>query len=256
MVKSKSILVSIVNYGNEQLKYLQKVIDSINSFKKYNTTIIVTTNVTLDPIIKGIDKINYVDNLSNWQLLPLVSRRMISSHVNDFDYYIYTENDHLWLERHVDNYIKYEGILPENYISGLIQYEYDETGRYYPGHHASYDWDYNSVEEFDRLKFAHFTNHHQASFLISNKKLKEISNKFDLNNFYSSDQYSLKCKVNTEIYKWSGYKKVICVSEFDDNLIHHLPNVYINGDLGRRSNQRSNDFKMINSLNKLLNKNT
>lgn len=248
----ESILVSIVNYGDEQLEYLQQVIHSINSFEKYDTTIFVTTNIPLEPMIEGIDHVVLIDDLPDWELLPLMARRVIDNYVGEFDYYIFSENDHLWKEHHIDNYIRYEKILPENYISGLIQYEYDETGRYYPAYHAHYEWDYNSVEEFHGLKFAHFTNVHQASFLLSNEKMVDIKNKFDLNSFWSRDQYSVKCKVNTEIYKWAGYKKVICISEFDDNLIHHLPNVYINGDGGQRIQQRSDDNRMRNALNRLL----
>lgn len=48
-------------------------------------------------------------------------------------------------------------------------------------------------------------------------------------------------------------KKVICISEFEKNLIHHLPNLYINGDKGRNKNQRSDDKKMKESLIRLLN---
>ncbi len=254
MKNKKSIFVSIVNYGDEQLQYLQQVVDSLNSFQKYDTTIFVTTNINLEGIINGVDKFIKIDSLPSWELLPLESRKVLLEQKGKYDYYIYTENDHLWLENHVDNYIRYETKLPDDYISGLIQYEYDSTGNYYPAYHAHYDWDYNSVINRGGLTFAHFTNVHQACFLISNKKLGEISSKFNLNDFYSNDEYSVKCKINTEIYKWSGYKKVICISEFSENLIHHLPNVYIHGDKGRNKNQRSDDFKMHKSLYKLFDK--
>jgi hypothetical protein len=252
MVERKSVLVSIVNYGEEQLEYLQKVVDSIKSFKKYDTTVLITSNVNLDGVIHSADHFVYITELPTWELLPLMARRVLVNYRNKFDYYLYTENDHLWQEHHVDNYIRYESILPVNYISGLIQYETDGVQNYYPAYHAHYDWDYNSVEEFGGLKFAQFTNQHQASFLISNDKFETINNNFNLNEFYSQDQYSIKCKVNTEIYKYSRYKKVICISEFDDNLIHHLPNVYIHGDGKVRIKQRSDSERMNNALKKLL----
>jgi hypothetical protein len=46
-------------------------------------------------------------------------------------------------------------------------------------------------------------------------------------------------------------KKLICISEFEDNLIHHLPNIYIKGELGRTQFNTPED-KMKNSLTKLL----
>ena len=46
-------------------------------------------------------------------------------------------------------------------------------------------------------------------------------------------------------------KKLICISEFENNLIHHLPDIYIKGERGRNS-LGSSEFKMYNSLKRLL----
>lgn len=50
----KSVLAVLVNYGEQQLVYLQSMIDALKSFEKYRVTIAVHTNVSL-PSIKGID---------------------------------------------------------------------------------------------------------------------------------------------------------------------------------------------------------
>lgn len=258
MVK-KNILVVIVNYGEEQLKYLQQVIDEFRTFKNYNVSIVIHSNITL-PTITKIDAGNVL-KLDDYQLLPMTCRQMINQEADNFDYFIYTENDHLWKEKHVERYEEYLNILPEDRIAGLIQYEENETGKYYPAYHAHYDWDYNSVEEFGGKKFAHFTNVHQASFILSKKQLAKIKETKDFNQFFSNDHYSVKCKTNTDIYQYCGMKKVICISDFNDNLIHHLPNVYIDGadgyvnadgTIGRRAKQRSDDKRMQAALKKLL----
>ena len=46
-------------------------------------------------------------------------------------------------------------------------------------------------------------------------------------------------------------KKVICISEFEDSLIHHLPNLYIEGAEGRQK-LRSDSEKMENAVRELL----
>lgn len=253
------ILAVLVNYGTEQLNYLQQVVSELKSFKKYNVTVVVHSNIPLDEIV-GIDQ-TVVIQLDNFQLLPMTCRQMIDREANNFDLFIWSENDHLWKEHHVDRYLEYVNILPENRIAGLIQYEEDETGRYYPAYHAHFDWDYNSVEEYGGKKFAHFNNVHQASFILTKEQLAKIKSERDFTQFFSNDHYSVKCKTNTDIYQYAGMKKVICISDFEDNLIHHLPNVYINGadgylkedgTIGRRSKQRSDDKKMQESLQKLL----
>ena len=36
------------------------------------------------------------------------------------------------------------------------------------------------------------------------------------------NKYSIKCKVNTDIYEDCGFRKLICVSDFEENIIHHI----------------------------------
>lgn len=244
------ILVAIVNFGDDQLQYLQQIINELKSFKKYKVSIVVHSNIDL-PNIKGIDLLNVIQ-MEDYEYLPMTCRQTIDQESDNFDYFIFTENDHLWKEHHIDKYIEYESILPKDRIAGLIQYEENETGRYYPAYHWIYDWDYNSVEEHNGKKFAHFTNIHQACFIISKEQLNKIKQQFDFSQFFAHDtQYSSKCRTNTDIYRYAGMKKLICISEFEDNLIHHLPNIYINGDKGRNK-QRSDENRMQEALTRLL----
>jgi len=247
------ILAVLVNYGTEQLNYLLQVVSELKSFKKYNVTVVVHSNIPLDEI-QEIDH-TVILKLNNYQLLPMTCRQTIDQNADNFDLFIWSENDHLWKEYHIDRYLEYTKILPENRIAGLIQYEEDETGRYYPAYHAHYDWDYNSVEEYGGKKFAHFTNVHQASFILTKKQLAKIKAEKDFTQFFSNDHYSVKCKTNTDIYQYARMKKVICISDFEDNLIHHLPNIYINGGPGEieyRVKQRSEESRMQNALKRLL----
>ena len=247
------ILVVLVNYGTEQLNYLQQVVNEIKSFKHLNATVIVNSNIDLN--IEGIDQVNVI-KLNNYQLLPLTCRETIWNCRFDYDVFLFGENDHLFKEIHILNHLKYSDILPKDRIAGLIQYEENENGKFYPAYHADYDWDYDNVEEYKGFKFAHFTNVHQATFILTKEQLLYIGSKYDFTQFFDTSNfhiYSEKCKVNTDIYQFCDMKKMICISEFEDNLIHHLPNIYINGDLGRLR-LGSDHSKMEEALNKLLNK--
>lgn len=271
----KSVLVVIVNFGTEQNRYLQQVITALKNIKQYRVTIVVNSNVEL-PDISGIDKLNVIRLASglhfwgklmfkldkrrwnkvvfDYNLLPMTCRQVIDQESDNFDYFIFTENDHLWLEHHITSFISYEQLLPENRIAGLIQYEdYDHvtSDKYYPAYHEPYDWDYNSVEEYAGKKFAHFSNVHQGSFLISRDQLRRIKSKHDFTQFLSNDRYSMKCKVNTDIYQYCGMRKVICISEFEKNLIHHLPNIYTTGKLGRNK-LGSDEARMQRALQRLM----
>ena len=245
------LLAVLVNYGNEQLSYLQQVVNELKSFHHFDVTIIVNSNIELD--IEGIDHVNIIE-LDDYQLLPLTCRETIWDYRFDYEVFLFGENDHLFKEEHLANYIKYSTILPKDRIAGLIQYEENENGKYYPAYHADYDWDYDSVEEYKGFKFAHFTNVHQASFILTQYQLLNIGRMHDFTKFFDTSNfhiYSEKCKVNTDIYQFCGMKKMICINEFDSNLIHHLPNIYINGDLGRLR-LGSYHQKMQEAINKIL----
>ena len=273
MIKKK-LLAVLANYGTEQLNYLEIVVKNLKSFKKYDVRVVVHSNVLLEGI-EGIDEVTLFEKptgirslndflvkkkwgkkwsgrLFSFELLPMTCRKKIDEEAMNYDYFLFSENDHLWLEHHIDKFIYYESILPENRIAGLMQYEISDEGRFYPAYHGDYDWDYSAVESYGNLLFAHFTNIHQASFLISQKQLLRIKEKHDFSNFLSTDHYRLMPKTNTDIYQYAGMKKLICISEFEQSLIHHLPNLYIRGDKGREE-LHSNEKRMQIALKRMFN---
>lgn len=270
-LRSKTILVVLVNYGVEQLSYLDRIIAEFRSFKNYKVKIVVNSNIYLAN--RNIDKLNVIE-LDDYQLLPMTCRRVIWENRKEFDIFIYGENDHLMLEKHIDKHLEYAEILPRNRISGLLQYEINETGRYFPGYHFDFEWDFKKVEIYDGKIFAHFSNLHQASFILTRNQLLKVGQRFNFNvqvnektllsrlfrkvrglmtlSLERQNKYSVKCKVNTDIYKYGGMKKLICITDFEDNLIHHLPNIYIDGLLGRKK-YRAEDNQMKVAINRLLN---
>ena len=52
----KTVLAVLVNYGDEQLDYLQEVVTALKKFEKYRVTVVVHSNITLDQV-KGIDQV-------------------------------------------------------------------------------------------------------------------------------------------------------------------------------------------------------
>lgn len=271
MDNKTKLLAVLVNYGDEQLQFLREVVSGLKTFNKYEVTVIVNSNLPLE--IEGIDEVNVI-TLPNYQFLPLTCRRVLWENRDKYDVFIYGENDHLFTETHLDRHLEYAEILPENRISGLIQYEENELGKFYPGYHADFEWDFSSLEVHGDKKFAHFTNVHQATFIVTRAQLLRAGQKFDftelVNDFNPSRlkraidkikkklhlpvtkrnaKYSVKCKVNTDIYEYGGMKKMICITDFEDNLIHHLPNLYIEGLKGRYR-LRSDENRMSESLSK------
>lgn len=249
-IENQKVLAVLVNYGFEQIDFLEEMVKSLKSFKKYDVNIIVNSNVELK--IDGIDKLNLFNNLSDYQLLPLTCRKTIWENKDNYDLFLYGENDMLFKEVHLDRHIEYTKILPQDRICGLLRYEEDERGIFYTDYHAFYEWDFDSVEVYNGKKFAHFKNVHQATFILTNEQLNKVGELHNFNTFFRGSSYSSKCKVNTDIYDFCGMRKLICLSDFKDNLIHHMSNVYIDGINGRNKNQRSDSKRMETSLIRLM----
>lgn len=250
VINVKKVLAVLVNYGFEQVSFLEKIIESLKSFKHYNVDIIVNSNVELN--IKGIDKLNLFNNLPDYQLLPLTCRKTIWENKDNYDLFLFGENDMLFKEIHLDRHIEYTQILPQDRICGLLRYEEDDRGIFYTDYHAFYEWDFDSLEIYNGKKFAHFKNVHQATFILTKEQLHKIGKLHNFTTFFRGSSYSAKCKVNTDIYDFCGMKKMICLSDFKDNLIHHMSNVYIDGIKGRNKNQRSDSNRMEISIQRLM----
>lgn len=245
----KKVLAVLVNYSEEQLHYLEQVIKELKSFEKYDVSIIVNSNIPLD--IEGIDLVNVIE-LNDYQMLPFTCKQVVWDHKDDFDIFLFGENDMLFKEYHIDRHLEYINFIPKDRITGLIRFETTKQNElYYPDYHAHYNWDFNSVEEYGGKKFAHFNNIHQATFILTKEQLHTIGEMYDFTQFFGPSHYSVKCKVNTDIYQFCGMKKLICISDFKDNLIHHLPNIYINGDHGRNK-LGTFENKMNESINKMI----
>lgn len=220
-----NILVSIVNYGTAQLDFLEKVIREFQSYTSpFHVDIIVHSNLPLP--YKGIT-IKVVEHLPDWWELPFIARRSIYDKRNEYDLFIFNENDHLITQQNVETYLQLSEYVPQDYLVGFFQYELGNDTRYYPGYHGNYHWKKHSSIYFGPHVFAQFTNHHQASFLVTKKQLSKIIKNIDFFKENKLSKYNRAERVSTDVYYVAGFTKLICISRFSEIQIHHLPNKYL-----------------------------
>ncbi len=242
-------LVTLVNYGEEQLNYLNQVIDSFKSFdeSKYEIDIIVHSNIDINrndvevviheeppTFLTGANEI-----VKDWLYFPWVCRQTIYDRRNDYDIFLYNENDHLYTQKNVDAFLEVSRILPYDKVAGFIRYEeYPEMkmGKYYPDYYYMNEWRFNSTFKIRNEMFAEFSNLHHGGFLLTKAQLNKViensviftgESKF-LNPFRKIEisQYMPRERACVDVYE-SGLTKVIPISRFEDFCIHHLPNVYL-----------------------------
>ena len=141
----------------------------------YNIKIIIHSNIPLpyeDIEVK-------IFKLKNSMELPLTTRQTIYENKENYDLFIFTENDILITEKNIDAFLKATKILPEKYIAGFFRYEKYKKGLFFPDDHNPHKWDKKSVFKIGDYVFAHFRNVHQACYVLTKEQLNQVIKNFD-----------------------------------------------------------------------------
>jgi SAM-dependent methyltransferase len=219
------ILVCIANYGLKNNIYVKRLIEEYSSFTKHVDIVI------LSDILK-----NYGDGIDihiglpnkNPRSLPFGWKKVFYEKLNDYDIFIYTEDDTLITENHLNLFIDSTKELPEDKILGFLRYEVDKNGnKFCSSIHSHYHWKVGSVEKYGNNFYAHFTNLHGACFILTRKHLKKCLKNDNFMRSPCVGQYDMQCTAATEPYTVGGLEKVINISEIEKCIVHHLPNQYL-----------------------------
>ena len=223
------LLVVIASYGESQIEYLKRIVDEFISFdkEKFEVDLMVHSDI---PIHYRDVFVNIIE-LEDYQYLPYTCREQIIRNQDNYDLFLYTENDMLYTQANIEAWIKCNNALPETLIPGFIQYENSPKGRFYMGLHAHYDFDKDYLVDINGYKLAYLNNEHHAGFLLTKEQLKTL-----LENHPSlirpvPDKYyhknTPKVHVCTLPYTLGPWRKVIPVSHFKSFSIEHLPKKYV-----------------------------
>jgi hypothetical protein len=129
-------------YNENRFKYLNKIIDETNNYQ-YETDIFIHTNNIfskdlLNTYNNGNINIIYYNLSENVFLLenpyyfPWVTRGFMKNQKNDYDIFIYIEDDILVPKNTINYWVDYKDkLLKENYNLGFIRIELDQSGNEY-----------------------------------------------------------------------------------------------------------------------------
>ena len=224
------ILVAIANFGTKNAMYLEKVLDEYRSMARFSIDIVVFSNIPKD-LGPDVEVIVGLPTKDPWSL-PFGHKALFAERMQQYDLFIYSEDDTLITERNIDAFVKMTRILPEKYIAGFLRYEISETGRkYYNDFHNRFHWDPNSVLKIGEYIFAYYTNEHSACFILTQGQLQKAINSGGFLLPPRKGRYGMPETAATDPYTQCGLKKLICISHLNDFCVHHLPNVYI-GKMG------------------------
>jgi 2-polyprenyl-3-methyl-5-hydroxy-6-metoxy-1,4-benzoquinol methylase len=262
------VLVVIPTWGTKNDRYLFRLIEEYRSMP-FEVHIVVLSNIARE-IAEGVEVVvvrpknrllreftallRYPwllrDDYRTWKRhleFPFAHKQILAERQNEYDLFIYSEDDMLITENNIRAFLKASAVLSQDEIPGFLRFEQSpDHGRNYPEFHGIFHWEPQSVRRRGDYTLAFFTCEHAACYLLTQQQLQ---NAIESGGFLvpaHSEKYDLLCTAATDPYTQCGFQKVICISHMEDFLVHHLPNKYVGTSFG------VNDAEMQRQVESLL----
>ncbi len=219
------ILVAIASYGRNNDQYLAQLVKEYQSMP-FDVDIVVLSNVQKE-VGPGIEVVVGLPTKNPWTL-PFGHKKIFAERLNSYDLFIYSEDDILITEANVNAFLKVSEILPADKIAGFLRYECGANSAInYPDVHGHYHWDVSSLLTIGEYQFAHFTNEHSASYVITREQLRKAIASGGFIVEPHEGKYDLLCSAATDPYTRCGFQKVLCISHMSEFMIRHLSAKYV-----------------------------
>jgi SAM-dependent methyltransferase len=242
------VLVTIANYGSKNDHYLHRLLHEYASMS-HDVHVVVLTNVP-KALGENVEVIVRTPQGDPWSF-PFAHKKILADRINEFDVFIYSEDDTLITEKHINAFLRATEVLRDNEIAGFIRSERSGEGDVYLSTiNHFFHWDPDSVVSRGDHIFAYFTNEHSASYILTRNHLKAA---IDSGGFLvepHSSRYDLLVTAATDPYTQCGLTKLICISEIEDFILPHLPNKYV----GQMGLGKADLLRQITALESIYNK--
>lgn len=220
------ILVAMANYGMKNVEYAKQLIQEYRSMP-FDVDIVVLSEAPKD-YGNDVKVLVGLPSKDPWSL-PFSHRRLFAENINDYDIFIYTEDDTLIRKDNILAFIRATNALGDKFVPGFIRYElYPNGKKNYLDIHGHYHWLPNSVEKSGEYIFATLSNKHSACYVLTQGQLQKAIRSGGFLVPPHSGRYDLICSAGTDPYTQCGLKKVICLSHLQEFELHHLPDAYLN----------------------------
>lgn len=218
------ILVAIASYGTGNDNYLRRLIAEYQSMP-FHIDIVILSNIEKKPLPE-IECLVGLPDKNPWSL-PFAHKKVFADRAEQYDLFIYSEDDILITERNLLAFQKVTSALLNDEVVGFLRFERDAGGRInYPDIHGFFHWDCTSVRRRGQYTLAHFTNDHSACYVLTQTQLKAAIESKGFLVAPHERKYDLLCAAATDPYTQCGMKKYIPISDLNDFLVHHLSNKY------------------------------
>jgi hypothetical protein len=222
-VGAPSILVAIASHGTAQDHYLAQMLAEFRKFSLSVTPVVMTNKFKT---VEGAEVVVGVPSPDPYSL-PFAHRKLFAERADDYDLFIYTEDDMLITEEHINLFLELQPKLQEKELLGFLRSEVDPAGeKYVSSIHTHFRWLPDTVVTRGGEVFAELSNQHAGCFMITREQLHKAIGSGGFLIPPHAGKYGMLESAATDIYLRCGFKRVLCVSRIEDSVIPHLPNKY------------------------------
>lgn len=245
MNEQRRVLAVIAHHGSKNRQHLDTMLTAFRAMRDAVTVVVVSEAHKDLPADVSVEV--GLPTSDPWSL-PFAHREIMATRRDDFDLFVYSEDDTMIEQRHLDAHVELSSLLPDNRIPGLQRFEQWESGeRSYCSVHSYYRWEPYSIEKHGGHTFAHLTNEHGAAVILTRRQLdRAIASGGFLVAPHHGD-YDMLVSAATDVYTQCGMRKLFCLERLEDQLVHHLPNVYL-GQLGISEDAFKSQIDALHSI--------
>jgi SAM-dependent methyltransferase len=223
------ILVAIANHGTNNQEFLYILLEEYRSMH-FDVDLVVLSD---QPKYLGedVEVLVGAPTRNPWSL-PFAHRSVFADRLQEYDVFIYSEDDTLVQERNISAFLEVNELLPDNQIPGFQRYELSESGvRTISSIHSNFRWEPASVSVCGGETFAAHTNLHSACYMLTQSQLRRAIASGGFLVDPHEDMFDMLVSAGIDPYIQCGFERRLCVSRIEEFLLHHLANKYV-GKLG------------------------
>lgn len=219
------ILIAIASYGTNNDVYLARLLAEYRRLH-HAVDVVVVSNIEKE-VGASVEVVVGLPTSDPWSL-PFAHKTIFAQRLEDYDLFIYSEDDTLVTQENIDAFLWATSILEPDELAGFMRSEEGPDGAlHYSTIHNHYHWDVHSACRRQGETFAHFTNEHSACYLLTRDQLRRAIASGGFCVPPHQGRYDLLVSAATDPYTQCGFRKLVCVSRLREFTVRHLTNKYI-----------------------------
>ena len=139
MPPQTKVLVAIANWGTKNDAYLAQLINEYQSMS-FDVDVVVLSNLQKE-FGDGVESVKVdLRGKDPWSL-PFAHKAILASRVNEYDLFVYSEDDTLVTEKNLRAFQSVSGTLSETEVAGFFRFEKNPQGElHFPDVHGHFHW--------------------------------------------------------------------------------------------------------------------